>query len=101
MSQLSYITRGNSSAQGKAKVYFCCHPDDFTMMKSIADEILAEVNCAIFYTAEAITDKEAHLRDLAEMNLLVFPVTTRFLTKPSFARDVDFAFTKERQSSAT
>ena len=95
MSQLSYITRGNSSAQGKAKVYFCCHPDDFTMMKSIADEILAEVNCAIFYTAEAITDKEAHLRDLSEMNLLVFPVTTRFLTKPSFARDVDFAFAKE------
>jgi hypothetical protein len=37
---LSYKTRGNSSPQGKPKVYFACHPDDFSLFEAISDDIL-------------------------------------------------------------
>ena len=88
---LSYITRGNSSPQGKAKVYFVCHPDDLHLCSEIAEEILSQVNCAVFY-CESITDPKTHMRDLAEMNLVVIPITTKLLTTPSDARDLEFPF---------
>ncbi len=29
MSKLSYRTKGNANPQGRERVYFACHPDDF------------------------------------------------------------------------
>ncbi|MBR2986653.1 MAG: tetratricopeptide repeat protein [Clostridia bacterium] len=95
MSSFSYKTRGNSSPQGKSKVYFACHPEDFHLFEAISDEILREVNCAVFYHTQPITDEEAHLRDLAEMNLIVIPITKKFLTTPSAARDIEFPFSQQ------
>ena len=35
-----YKTRGNSSPQGKPRVYFCCHPKDFSLyFDSLKEEI--------------------------------------------------------------
>jgi len=95
MASFSYKTRGNSSPQGKPKVYFACHPDDFSLFEAISNEILAEVNCTVFYASEPVTDVEAHLRDLLEMNLIVIPVTARFLTEHSIARDNEFLFSQQ------
>ncbi|MBQ7365031.1 MAG: toll/interleukin-1 receptor domain-containing protein, partial [Clostridia bacterium] len=95
MAYLSYKTRKHASPQGKPRVYLCLHPDDHALIDAIADEILSEVNCAVFYHTDPITDVEEHLRDLAEMNLFVIPVTTRFLTKPSDALTLDVPFAKD------
>ncbi|MBR2987070.1 MAG: TIR domain-containing protein [Clostridia bacterium] len=88
-------TRNDSSPQGKPKVYFACHPDDFKYFDTISDEILTEVNCAVFYHTQPIENEEAHLRDLSEMNLIVIPITTKFLTTPSAARDIEFPFSQQ------
>lgn len=41
MAIMKYKTRGNTSPQGKPRVYFCCHPEDFTKyFETIANEIL-------------------------------------------------------------
>lgn len=96
MSALSYKTRGNSSPQGKAKVYLSYHPSDAALLDGIIAEILAEVNCAVFYRDAEITDTEAHLHDLAEMNLTVIPISAAYLTKPSLARDTELPFFKEK-----
>ena len=61
MSALGYKTRGQSSPQGKAKVYFCCHPlDQRQYLDSISQEILSRQNCAVWYPLDpnAIRDRE-------------------------------------------
>lgn len=95
MSALGYKTRGQSSPQGKAKVYFCCHPlDQRQYLDSISQEILSRQNCAVWYPLDpnAIRDRE-YLEDLKQMRLFVVPVTTRLLlTKnPALNTEVPFA----------
>ena len=49
MATFACKTRGNSSPQGKPRVFFCCHPADFSAyFAEITDEVLALQNCAIF-----------------------------------------------------
>lgn len=51
MTIFKYKTRGQSPAQGKAKVYFCCHPQDFELyFDEIAEDILSKKNCSIWYS---------------------------------------------------
>lgn len=56
-----YKTRGNASPQGKQKVYFTCHPDDFDRyFEKISEQILTFENCAVWYW-----DSEESYRDIA------------------------------------
>lgn len=93
MWELHYRTRGGSSPQGKPRVYFCCHPADFDpYFETISDEILEKQDCAVWYDRdpEADCNPESLSSDLTQMQLFVVPVTTRFLCRPSRARDVEF-----------
>ena len=48
--ELRYYTNGMSSPEGKPRVYFSCHPDDFeTAFPMIPDDILRHVNCSVWY----------------------------------------------------
>lgn len=94
---LSYKTRGDSSPQGKPKVYFCCHPDDFGyLFEEISNEILAEQNCSVWYAdpVDAVRDEE-FLNDLSQMQLFVMPVTAKLLYLKNHAIDVEFPFAVE------
>ena len=43
-------TRGMNNPQGKPRVCFCCHPDDFDKyFDEISDEILSKQNCSVWY----------------------------------------------------
>ena len=97
MAQFKPQTRGNSSPQGKPRVYFCAHPRDFGLLNGIAEEILSRQNCAVWYDTEpeAPYDEELFFTDLGQMNLFVMPVTTRLLTTPNRARDVEFPYAME------
>jgi len=91
---LTYKTRGQASPQGKPKVYFCCHPDDFGyLFESVAEEILAEQNCAVWYPKDrnALRD-DTFLNDLSQMQLFVMPVTAKLLHTENPAIDVEFPF---------
>ena len=89
---IQFKTRGDSTNQGKPRVYFCCHPDDFDMyFESVRNEILDKQNCAVYFydNASSIPEQERET-DLLSMQLFVIPVTTNLLTKPSIAMDKDF-----------
>lgn len=97
--KLLYRTRGNSTPQGKPRVYYTGHPAD---LGAYAEEIFADIlksqNCAIWYDKEpeALADREEWQRELMQMQLIVVPVTSRFLYQPNRARDVEFPFAMER-----
>ena len=93
MVQLKVKTRGGSSPQGKQKVYFCCHPADFSaFFEPITEEILAKQNCAVWYDDTDAPRDEVFLDNLKEMQLFVMPVTSRLLYSQNPALSVEFAF---------
>ena len=80
---LKFKTRNNSNPKGKPKVYFTCHPEDYdaTFIR-ISDQLLKKQNCAIFFHEPELVLVEDELKDaLSQMQLVVIPITTRFLEK--------------------
>lgn len=58
MNGLNYYTRGQTSPQGKVRIYFKAHPDDYNKYQiSICKEILDRHNCAIFLAPHKILCK--------------------------------------------
>ena len=79
MSEMKHKTRGTSSPQGKPRVYFTCHPDDFEKyFEPVSDEILSLQNCAIYYYEPGmeVSDEEKET-DLSQMQLFVIPITVK------------------------
>ena len=104
---LSVKTRGDSSPQGKPRVYFSCHPNDFkSCFEILTEEILETQNCAIYYDGEEMKKEDSdgtgghdngELRELLSgMQLFVVPITTNFLTKDSRARSFEYALAVDR-----
>lgn len=89
MSNLRCKVRGNSP-QGKPRVYFCCHEEDFSKyFEKISEEILNKHSCAIWYR-EDFWDFDDLETDLIQMQLFVIPVTTRFLATENQAFKYEF-----------
>ena len=103
MAVLKYVTRGEQTAQGKQKAYFCAHPDDYgRYFEKITNEILDTLakennrNCAFFYLEDATAERDEDFRfSFKEMNLIVMPVTTRLLTAKNPALDIEFRLAAE------
>lgn len=94
MGKLSFKTRNNTSPQGKPRVYFACHEDDFDIyFEEITDTILKKQNCCIYYYAkgEGAEGEEREL-DLSQIQLFVIPVTENFLTRDNMALQFDFKY---------
>ncbi|MBQ3489055.1 MAG: tetratricopeptide repeat protein [Clostridia bacterium] len=99
MATFLYKTRGNSSPERKPRVYFTCHPEDFTKyFEKICEDIFATQDCAVFYTESMTEEIEEKYKesDLGQMNLFVIPVTFKLLSKPNRAMDSDFRYAKEK-----
>lgn len=86
-SWLKYKTRGHSSPKDKPKVFFCCHPSDFSLFfDSISKQVLDILDCAVWYALPEDNLSDWPLEEeLPQMQLVIFPVTTRFLFQESFA----------------
>ncbi|MBP5209062.1 MAG: hypothetical protein J6330_11485 [Clostridia bacterium] len=88
-----YKTKENVNPQGKQRVYFTCHPDDFQKhFESISKEILSIFDCAIWYTEEEYSD---FATELGQMALFVTPVTKKLLTEKCRTIDIDIPFAKK------
>ncbi len=95
----SYITREGSRPAGKARVFFACHPEDrAATLTPITADLLRYENCAIYYDpAPAGSADEAELFDcLSQMQLVVIPVTARFLREKNPAREQVMAYAREQ-----
>ena len=97
MSNLKYRTRGDSTPQGKPKVYFCCHPKDFgRFFEFISKDILSKINCAIWYNNKGKADLSEDLwLNLKQMQLFVMPVTSNLLCTENDTLNKEFAFAVE------
>lgn len=90
MSSLRYKVRGNSP-QGKPRVYFCCHKDDFEKyFEEISEDILNIQSCAIWYRNDFTNADNELENDLKMMQLFVIPITAKFLTTNNSALDYEF-----------
>lgn len=88
---------------GRPKAFFCCHPEDFDIYFSeITDEILnVQDNIVFFYhdPNEEFTDNGEIEDCLNEMQLMVVPVTERFLTENNYGKDVELAYAMKHNLS--
>ncbi|MBQ4087270.1 MAG: toll/interleukin-1 receptor domain-containing protein [Clostridia bacterium] len=92
---IQYVTRGNSTPNGKSRVYFTCHPDDFDKyFQKVCDDIFKSHNPAIFYTPDMTAEfEEKNLdADLGRSNLFVIPVTYQLLTTKNRTMDHDVRY---------
>ena len=77
MATFLYKTRGKSSPERKPRVYFTCHPDDFSKyFEKVCEDIFKTHDCTVFYTEDPNEEIEEKYKesDLGQMNLLVIPV---------------------------
>lgn len=97
MAHLLFKTRGMNNPQGKPRVYFCCHQDDFDKyFDEISDEILSKQNCSIWYKdITAVGQNESFFTDLKQMQLFVMPVTSNLLCTENEELDIEFKFAIE------
>ena len=79
MSALRYKTRAGSAPQGKPRVYFCCHPEDFSLwFEPLSKELLELWDCALWYAEGdpwGDADEEDFADSLAQMQLFVTPIS--------------------------
>lgn len=85
---LKVKTKGNANPQGKPRVYFCAHPKDYAYFEEIVADVFKTQNCAIYYK-EDLNEKIAE-EDLREMQLLLLPVSVRFLDEENAAKEEFF-----------
>lgn len=97
MDNFEYKTNGNSSPYDKQQVFFACHPDDFAVcFDKISQMILKIFDCAIWYCRDENIDKKDLFFRLDSMQLIVIPVTKKFLAKKNRARDIDLPYALEK-----
>lgn len=98
MNGFKYYTRGRTSPQGKPRVCFTAHPDDYSKyFESIRKEILDRQNCAVFYIDSKTHPSEVDDYEicLGEMQLFVVPITKKLLSSGNRAMDFDIPFAFE------
>ena len=93
MAQLRCETLNDAVPQGKARVYFACHPEDHRrFFREITDQILRYSNCAVYYYDEEPELNDEYYANLNRMQLIIIPVTTRLLAMANRAMDVEFPY---------
>ena len=79
--RFSYLTRGDSSPHGKARVCLLCHPEDLSKyLDEISRDIFETQNCSIWYPEPGQPLADAAF-ELSQMQLIVIPVTKKLLTE--------------------
>ena len=98
MAKFLFRSKGNSNPKGKPRVFFTCHPDDFSRsFERICEDVFKTHDCAIYYTEDLNEEIEEQYvqSDLGQMNLLIIPVTFKLLTQKNRAMDSDFRYAQE------
>ena len=96
---MKFTTPGNSSPQGKPKIYFTGHPDDCKIyFHEIVNSIIKLCDCAVFYDEdpEHPENIEDFTADLGNMQLVVLIVTENYIVKDTFAHNTVFTNAIER-----
>ncbi len=97
MPKMSYKTKDNACPEGKRRVYFTCHPEDFDLyFERLCRDIFQTHDCVIYYTEDLVSPFEESEKelDLGSSNLFLVPVTSRLLCQPNRAMEEDIPYAK-------
>ena len=86
-------TRDGSSFNGKKHIYFCSHQDDREYyLKEISEDIFYLINCVIWHDDGEEISESGRQFFYENMDLVVIPVTDKFLNDDNYAAryEVDF-----------
>ena len=72
-----YHTRGNSSPNGKSRVWLVCPPSE-KFFDEIENDIFRTQNCTVFYTEEAVMPDPEYT---GQMQLIVIAVTKKIMSE--------------------
>lgn len=95
MAEFKVKTKGGANPQGKPRVYFTCHPQDFDKyFEKLCADIFKTHQCAIYYTEDmtAVIEEQDKATDLGSHNLFIVPVTFKLLSQPNRAMDEDIPY---------
>lgn len=97
MANFKYKTLDGIKPFDKTNVYFCSLKEDFSCFEEISNYILDAYDCAVWYTNNYNIDRynDNFYFYLNKMNLVVFPVTTNFLTKDTYLYEKEIKFAIE------
>lgn len=76
---IEYRTRGNTSVQGKQKVFVSYALQDRTLIDSVCDDILEVVDCAILFSKEANVNIQDMTEAVGRLDLFVLCISTHFM----------------------
>jgi len=82
----------------KPRVYFTCHPDDYSKYYEVISSDILKTHDCIIYCAENMggeIDEQYKDSYLKEANLFVIPITRNALESPNQAIDFDFCYAKK------
>lgn len=86
----SVKSKDGKTSRRRPKVYFAAHPEDFKKyFGTLTDKILRLYSCDIYYLEGETPDYAPLKQRIAEMNLMVFPVTANFLAGNNRAFDCE------------
>lgn len=90
-------TANKINIHDKPKVLFVSHPSDFVRyFELLSSEILSSKDCAIYYYENGAEDlSEDWQRILLEINLIVIPITDRFLSEQNMAAEI-YSYAQEK-----
>lgn len=99
MEYLKVKTKDNSNPQGKPRVYFTCHPNDFERsFIKVCGDIFKTHDCAIYYTEDMshVESVQENLDlELGRMNLFVIPISFSLLSTKSRTMSIDYPYAVE------
>ncbi|MBQ7364828.1 MAG: TIR domain-containing protein [Clostridia bacterium] len=97
MTPLCCKTRGHTAPQGKPRVYFAAHPDDYSLFDQIAATVLTVADCAVYACEDPDGKREGaeHRFLLSEMHLFVIPITESFLAGTHAVYTEEFLFARK------
>ena len=94
--ELQVRTRDNTNAEGKSRVYFFCHPEDFdAYFDFICEDVFKSQDCAVYYKDTDKYDQSELDILLSEMQLFIVPITSNFLYKENSASKYEYNFALE------
>ena len=98
MAKIDIKRQNDSPMDGKAKIWFCAHPEDAAgQLDGICHDLFRGGACVVYYDSEPEGEYDADelCHDISQMNLFVVAVTEKFLGDWNRAREVEFKFARE------
>lgn len=87
---LQFLTRDNSDANKKSRIFFCCHPDEQELFfTAVTSEIFSTHNCAVFYCDKPAREEYEELsEEISRMQLIVVAVSRRLLLSDNYVKEL-------------